>query len=430
VRAEAHGGGGSPSLRWTASRPEPPPMLEFDDALAQLLAERLDAHTESRTLARSAGRVLAAPVTLARDQPSFDRATMDGYAVCLADGVTRYRVRGVVDAGTQYEGALQPGECVRIMTGAPCPANTTVVQVERTDGGEHEVHVTEPDALVPGKHIAWAGEDGRAGDTVLAAGTKLSPSTLSVAAMAGARELDVFTPPRLALIGTGDEVGSDGEAGIADSNGPLLAAFAAALGCPARGYHAPDDPESLRRVLEQAGEEADIVVTVGGVSMGRKDLVPDVTERLGYAPRFHKVAIQPGKPVLFARHAEGRFLLGLPGNPVSVLVTAHLFLAPLVGLFLGGWTPRWQRLPLAREHQHRGKRRLFLPARCTPEGLEPVRWNGSGDLLAAGTADGLLDLAPDSRHAAGAAMAFLPFLGHTLGEVGTLPPRGDPAAHC
>lgn len=405
-------------------------MLEFDDALAQLLAEQVSPRSEPRSLARCLGRVLAQPVRLARDQPSFDRATMDGYALCLEEGRTRYSVRGVVDAGTQFEGALQPGEAVRIMTGAPCPANTTVVQVERTDGGDDEVEITDPTALVAGKHIAWAGEDGRAGDEVLAAGTRLSPSTLSAAAMAGARELHTFVPPRLAIVGTGDEVGSDGDAGIADSNGPLLQSLAAALACRARAYHAPDHPERLRSVLEEAGDEADIVITVGGVSMGRKDLVPACAESLGYATRFHKVAIQPGKPVLFARHADGRFFLGLPGNPVSVLVTAHLFLAPLVGAYFGGWTPRWQRFPLARAHEHRGRRRLFLPARLTPDGLLPVTWNGSGDLLAAATADGLLDLAPGSAHAAGASMAFLPFLGHSPGEVGSLPPRGAAAKHC
>jgi molybdopterin molybdotransferase len=165
--------------------------------------------------------------------------------------------------------------------------------------------------------------------------------------------------------------------------------------------------------------------------MGERDLVPGVAMELGFEVVLHKVAMQPGKPVLLAQRSDGKILLGLPGNPVSVLVTAHLFLAPLLGRFMGDWKPAWMKRPLALDYQHRGKRRLFLPARLDRAGLHPVAWNGSGDLYSATAADGLVDLAAGGSWSQGTLLRFLPYLGQGVGEHSVMPARvGGDSACC
>jgi molybdopterin molybdotransferase len=399
-------------------------MRTYADGLAAIQTLAVPPANERLALAAAAGRVLAEDVRLSGDQPPFDRATMDGYAVRLQDGVSRYRVRGTVPAGVIHAGELAPGEALRIMTGAPCPPGTTVVPHEQTDRGSDEVTVTEARALAPGRNIARRGEDGRAGAVVAAAGATLTPLMLAAAAMAGVHEVAVSRRPRLAIVTTGDEVGAAGPAGIHDSNGPFLLGFAAALGLEATRTHAPDQGDALRQALDQAASNADVVVTSGGVSAGDRDLVPALAGELGFATVFHHLAMQPGKPVLLAQRGR-QFLAGLPGNPVSVVATAHLVLLPLLARLLGAPVPHWLELPLAMPWTHRGNRQLFLPARLVAGGVAPIRWNGSGDLLAAAHGDGLVDLAPGADLATGALVRLLPYVGWRAGLAGQLPPR-DP----
>jgi molybdopterin molybdotransferase len=399
-------------------------MITYAEAVAAIAAIAPPIAVETIPLAAARGRALAEDVRLDRDQPGFDRATMDGYALAPDGAATAFPVLGAVHAGEAWPRPLRPGEAVRIMTGAPVPAGATVVPIEQTDRGEARVTVTEPKALAPGRNIARRGEDGHRGDTVVCAGTRLAPATLAVAAMAGAATVAVRRWPRVAIITTGDEVGGAGEAGIMDSNGPLLEALCAALGIAATRAHAGDDAGSLSAAIEAAMATADIVVTTGGVSAGAKDLVPGLASAAGFAAVFHHVAIQPGKPVFLARRGDGRCLIGLPGNPVSVLATAHLFLLPLLGRWLGGWAPTWLELPLATPFAHGGKRHLFLPARLVPGGVAPIAWNGSGDLIAAAAGDGLVDLPIGTDATPGTRVRFLPYLGSTPGERGIIPPRG------
>lgn len=397
-------------------------MLTLADGLAAIATlPALD--SERVALADAAGRILAEDVRLGGDQPPFDRATMDGYALCLDPGRPAYRVVATVAAGSTFAGQLAPGEAVRIMTGAPCPTGTTVVPIELTDRGREQVVLNDPAAVKPGRNIAWRGEDGRRDACIAAAGTRLSPVLLSACAMAGATAVVVAVRPRLALVTTGDEVGGGGEAGIHDSNGPFLAAFAAALGLPATRTHARDADDALRRALRQATDDAEVVVTTGGVSAGDRDLVPAIATELGFTTVFHHLAMQPGKPVLLARRGERRFLVGLPGNPVSVVATAHLVLWPLLRRLQGAAPAPWLELPLTIPWSHRGNRQLFLPARQVAGGIEPLEWNGSGDLLAAAAADALIDLPPGCAVAAGAPVRALPYVGSHAGERGMLPPR-------
>ena len=173
-------------------------MLTYSDALALLTALDVKPAHEQVSLANAFGRVLAQDICLSGDQPPFDRATMDGYALCLKPGTTAYPVRGVVYAGSTFPETLQPGEAVRIMTGAPVPNGTTVVPHELSDRGEQIVIITDPKARVPDRNIAWRGEDGLAGAVLVKSGTRLSPLVLSVAAMAGAGAIAVARAPRAA----------------------------------------------------------------------------------------------------------------------------------------------------------------------------------------------------------------------------------------
>ncbi len=402
-------------------------MITF--AESQALLTDLDvagraARTESCDLRSAQGRVLAVDVKIDRDQPGFDRATMDGYAVVPEGDRSDFEVVGTVIAGTSYEVPLTPGQAVRIMTGAPAPEGTTVVPIERTSALEEGARVQLDAPPAPGKNIAWCGEDAREGDVLVARGTRLAPAHLSVAAMAGAAEVEVFQSPRVSVVTTGDEVGAAGKAGIRDSNGPLLDALMAALGVEVSRRHARDQEGELRAALEAAAADADVVVTTGGVSMGERDLVPATLADLGYETVFHKVQVQPGKPVLVARRPDGALFIGLPGNPVSVLATAHLFLMPALGLYLGGWRPASFEVPMADAYAHKGRRHLFLPASFEGGGIVPARWNGSGDLIAAAAADGLVELPVGATFAAGDPARFTPYIGHAVAERGAMPARG------
>jgi molybdopterin molybdotransferase len=401
-------------------------MLTYAESRAALRALDVGARagrTETLPLAAALGRVLAVDVAMDRDQPGFDRATMDGFAV-VPDGGDTYDVVGTVLAGEVFGGELSAGSGVRIMTGAPVPAGATVVPIERAvDFAEGAASVTFDAPPPPGRNVARRGEDAREGDVVVARGTRLAPAHLAVAAMAGANAVDVFARPRVAVVTTGDEVGAAGAAGILDSNGPLLDGLMAALGVDVMRRHARDEEGELQGALTAAAESADVVVTTGGVSMGTRDLVPLTLEALGFETVFHRVEVQPGKPVLVARRADGALFVGLPGNPVSVLATAHLYLMPALGLFLGGWEPPAVTLPMAVPYAHRGPRHLFLPARIANGGVEPVAWNGSGDLIAAASADGLVELPVGADLAAGDPVRFHPYLGHALSERALVPDR-------
>ncbi len=407
------------------------------ELIANVPAER---RAEIVPLDHAQGRVLITDIPLAEDQPPFDRATMDGFAVVPDGQRLSFSIQGMVAAGSTFTGHLQPGQAVRIMTGAPAPAGTTVVPIELTDqfgtamphaSLTHKtlstavvVTVTEPKAVSPARNIARRGEDGRAGDIVVRAGTVLGPATLACAAMAGAAQLTVARPPRIAIVTTGDEVGGQGAAAINDSNGPFLTAFAAALGLPAARAHAVDDAIALRAALVTSFDQAEVVVTTGGVSAGDKDLVPVLATSLGLITVFHHIAMQPGKPVFLARRGDGKFLVGLPGNPVSVIATAHLILLPLIRRLMGlAPDGTWELLPLGCSWSNPGKRQLFLPARRTAGGVVPIRWNGSGDLVAAAAGDCLVDLAPGASHPAGHVVPVLPYVGTLTGATAVLPAR-------
>jgi molybdopterin molybdotransferase len=313
-------------------------VITVEEALAACLALARPVASETVALRDAAGRVLSAPVVARRDQPPFDGSAMDGYALRRADAVpgARLRVVGTAPAGRAWAGRIGPGEALRIFTGAPVPegADRVVIQEDVTAEGEAIVLGENLDA---GPHIRPAGADFRRGDRI-AAPRRLSPADLALAAAMNVPELTVSRRPEVALIATGDELVSPGESPRPDqivaSNTYGLKALAEAEGARARLLPiARDTRASLEQVLTLA-EGADLIVTVGGASVGDHDLVAEVAAARGLERSFYKIAMRPGKPLMAGRMGDAA-LLGLPGNPVSALVCAHLFLVPMLRAFQG-----------------------------------------------------------------------------------------------
>jgi molybdopterin molybdotransferase len=313
-------------------------MLSVAEAHARLVALFAPLAPEPTPLAEAAGRVLARDVVAARDQPPFFAAAMDGYAVRDADATpgATLRVIGTAQAGARFEGAVGPGEAVRIYTGAPVPDGADAVLIQEDADRAGDAIAVRP-GRDPARHVRPAGGDFTAG-TRLAAPRRLRPAEIALLAAMNAALVWATRRPVVALVPTGDELVAPGaEPGrdqIVAANNYGLRAMLEAAGAEVRMLPiARDDPESLAAVLGLA-EGADLVVTLGGASVGDFDLVRRTALDHGLALDFYKVAIRPGKPLMAGRLGD-RVLLGLPGNPVSALVCGQLFVLPAVERMLG-----------------------------------------------------------------------------------------------
>jgi molybdopterin molybdotransferase len=311
-------------------------LLPVEEARARMLAEIAPLPSERVAIADCIGRVLAQPAVARRDQPPFAASAMDGYAIRTADAPGRLTVVGESAAGHGFDGVVGAGQAVRIFTGAAVPGgcDAVVIQEDVTREGES---VTVP-AAKPGQNVRAAGGDFTAGQTLLDAGLRIDPWRLSLAAAAGAADLPVARRPRVALFSTGEEIveapAEPGPFQIYDSGSRALAALAAGWGAEvSRARPVRDDLEATIQALRDA--EGDLVVTVGGASVGDHDLVRTAGEALGLQLRVSSVAIRPGKPTFFGVLADGRRMLGLPGNPASAFVCAELFLRPILTAFQG-----------------------------------------------------------------------------------------------
>ncbi len=318
-------------------------LLPVADALARLLADAVPLPGEDVAIAEAAGRVLAADIHARRTQPPFDASAMDGYAVRAADIATvpaTLRVIGESIAGKRFDGSVGPGEAVRIFTGAPVPpgADVILLQEDARTVGDRVIEAQE--ATAQGRHIRRAGLDFTKGDLVLPAGRALDAAALSLAAAANHPTLPVVRKPLVAILATGSELVAPGmEPGddqIVASNNLGVAALARDAGARVLdlGIAADDRAElaaAVRRALDQG---ADIIVTLGGASVGDHDLVREVLGAQGMTLDFWKIRMRPGKPLMFGRFGATR-VIGLPGNPVSSLVCSHLFLIPLVARLAG-----------------------------------------------------------------------------------------------
>jgi molybdopterin molybdotransferase len=313
-------------------------LLTIDEARALVLATVTALDSAERPVAEALGRVLAEDVTAERDVPSFANSAMDGFAIRSGPARRELRIVGESRAGTPSEVPVGDGEAVRISTGAAVPdgADAILPVEEAEDRGDVVVPVVD---VAPGQAVREPGEDLRAGEVVLRAGSVLGPAELGVAVEAGRATLRVARVPRVAVIATGDELVAPGEplrhGQLHNSNAITLAALAAGSGAEVVSTGGVrDDAEATRAAIERALEDADVLLLTGGVSVGPHDHVKPALSALGVEEVFWRVAMRPGKPLWFGRRGA-QLVFGLPGNPVSAMVTFLLFARPALRAMQG-----------------------------------------------------------------------------------------------
>jgi molybdopterin molybdotransferase len=410
-------------------------ILIFEDArrlVEEHASQASPSKKETVDLLHSAGRILAEPFTADRDFPPFPRSTRDGYAVHASDLATlpaRLKILGELKAGAIHEEVLprlNPGETYSIMTGAPVPLGAdAVVMVEYTSQQSNFVEITK--SVASQENIVAQGAEAKRQDLLVDAGARLNESAIALAASVGKSKLDVFARPRVAILTTGDEiVPVDSEPGptqIRNSNSYSLAVqVQQAGGDPVVLPIAPDEPRRLRQLIEE-GLQSDLLIMTGGVSMGRYDLVEQVLADLHAEFFFTGAKIQPGKPVVFGRSLRGSaqlarseasdpalhknsqtYFFGLPGNPVSTMVTFELFARPMLEALAGMHPQPLTFLHARLKSEIRVKPGLtrFLPAifsgKYEDSRAELVRWQGSGDVAARARSNCYIVIPPERDH--------------------------------
>ncbi len=412
-------------------------MLTIAEALGEILKHACPLPEQPRRLEDALNCLLAEDVLADLDLPPFDKALVDGYAVrsadCLGQSRIRLRITEEVHAGQVPSRSIEPGEAASVMTGAPLPQGAdAMVMVERTSREDSFVVIDDPD-VTAGRFRLERGRELRAGEVVARPGDRLNPPRLGLLASVGRTSVRVVPRPEVRIVPTGNELVDPsqvpGPAQIRNSNATMLRAFVQSAGFAAESSPiVPDDPSRLEDVLRN-GLEADVLMITGGVSAGRLDLVPGVLEALGVDRVFHKVRIKPGKPLWFgvgprreAGARPGALVFGLPGNPVSGVVSYLLFVRPalerLAGRGVVASVPssvnRSRQLPLSRPCAHRVSLPTFHPARLVSSdahehGIEPLEWAGSADLKTVAHADGFAIFEAGERdYRAGEIVGFLP----------------------
>ena len=396
-------------------------VLSFEDArrLVEHEASLIHAHqTESVELLASAGRVLAGAILADRDIPPFPRSTRDGYAVQSADLSklpAMLQVIGEIRAGEKLEripASIGRGQTASIMTGAPVPAGAdAVVMVEYTAQQGKQVEITRQ--VIHGENIVPRGAEAKQGSPLIASGMRLTDAAIALAASAGYSKLQVYKRPRIAVLITGDEIvavdATPGPTQIRNSNSySLVVQIQQAGGDPELLPIAPDEPRRLRELIEK-GLQFDLLLMTGGVSMGRYDLVEQVLSEMQAEFFFTGAKIQPGRPVVFGKcHPSAKaddkqptYFFGLPGNPVSTMVTFELFARPMLEA-LAGMSPRklaFVHAQLKSEIRVKPGLKRFLPAMLTGKfensQVELVLWQGSGDIAATARANCYIVIPPD-----------------------------------
>lgn len=393
-----------------------PLILSFEDArhvVEKHAAQILPVAKESLELLDGIGRVLAESIAADRNFPPFPRVARDGYAV-VAEDLTNLpavlQVVGEVRAGARADSipSIKSGETASIMTGAPAPSGAdAVVMVEYTSLQGNRVAITQ--RVSSGDNIVPVGSEAKRGEPLLPCGTRLDQAAIAVAASVGKAHVVVYEKPRVAVLSTGDEIvdidAQPGPTQIRNSNSYSLAAQIQGAGGEAMLLPiAPDEPERLRELI-QDGLEADLLLLAGGVSMGKYDLVEQVLTDMGAEFFFTGARIQPGKPIVFGKVA-GKYLFGLPGNPVSTMVTFELFVRPILDAIAGAIAKKliFVRARLKSEIKTKTGLTRFLPATLSGEFeyalVELARWLGSGDIAATVRANCYIVVPPDREQIA------------------------------
>lgn len=394
-------------------------ILSFEEAQkcvrseAELLLQQTH-RKEHVALLSSLGRFLGEEIVADRDLPPFPRATRDGYAVRTDDMSAipvELKIVGEVRAGGELPtgfSELESGQGISIMTGAPVPTGANaVIMVEHTERKGNSVRLLR--SVTEGENIVPRGSEGRAGTGLISSGTRISHPQIALAAAIGKSTISVYSRARIAILPTGDEVvpidSTPAANQIRNSNSFSLAAQVIAAGSePVQLPIAPDEPTRLRELIAQ-GLESDLLLLSGGVSAGEYDLVEDALSDFSAEFLFTGVQIQPGKPLVFGRARSGErwtYFFGLPGNPISTMVTFQLFATTLIQALCGAASLhdlRGTKVRLGKEVRIKTGLTRFLPARLSGNWddaeVEPVKWQGSGDLAAFAQADCLLVIPPD-----------------------------------
>lgn len=403
-------------------------LMRTEEALA-LLTDRLNVvvDTEDCALRTAAGRILAEDIISARAVPPHDNAAVDGYAVrfedLTPDSETRLELTGRIAAGDIADRPVGPGEAIRIFTGAAMPTggDTVLMQEDcREEAGADKTHVVIPPGIKQGANRRFAGEDIAADDVILRAGTKLRPQEIGLAASIGIESLPVYKLVRVALFSTGDEVRDAGEAlppgCIYDANRYSVAAALERLGCEVDDLGIlPDTYDVIRDTLATAAEDHDLIMTSGGVSTGEEDHVRAAIDALGKM-HFWRLAIRPGRPLALGQIGAVPFI-GLPGNPVAVLVTFMRFARPAI-LRLGGsrsTDPKMYRVRAGFPVKKKLGRREWLRVRLDRDAdgapiAQKFPRDGAGILTSMVESDGLVELPEElTSFEAGTMVDFLPF---------------------
>lgn len=399
-------------------------MITVDEAFEFVRQSVRSLPTARVALRESLGLRLAEPIVSDRDSPPFDKSMLDGFAIAVDDPTpTRQIIEQVIAGGVPHH-AIEPGVTIQVMTGAPIPDGAdAVVKHEDTQRLDETTVRLPEEKIAAGSGIFRRGGSFQKNQEVIPAGKTLRSVDLALMAEVGKALVSVIPQPRVAVLSTGNELVECGQqlapGQIRNSNGPMLVAAIQEVGAtPLDLGIARDDVAELRSAIAR-GLEADILLITGGVSAGVMDLVPAVLAELGVAQVFHKVRMKPGKPLWFGtRESEGRrtLVFGLPGNPVSTLVSFQLFVRPAIAALAGGEFAAAKPLrgQLTAPTKHRGDRPTYHPCRLDrnlqgQDTVEPLVWRGSADLAALTDANGLLLLpAGDYELAVGTPVDALP----------------------
>jgi len=371
-------------------------MITFEEAMSLVFRNAKPLPPVQTRIEDAVRRVLLEDVRSGIEMPPFNKSAVDGYAVRAADlGDSReLRAIGLIQAGDTFKGKLRPGECVKIMTGAPVPPGADAVAMVE-DTLERNGFVKFNEALKKGVNIARRGEDIKKGQKILARGTVISVSHIAALAAAGRSQVKTGALPKVSLLNTGGEIvppGSKlGRNRIYNSNGPMLAAMLKTDGISADPVIVRDDAAKMKAAIADA-LRSDMVLISGGVSMGDYDLVPAVLKSLGVKCLFHKVRVRPGKPMFFG--VKGRKLVfGIPGNPVANFMAYLAYIRPAIRKMSGhaGYAPQFETGTCASCFEPKTPRRALVLSKVsanTEYSLAEVSNNGSADILALAAANG------------------------------------------
>lgn len=369
-------------------------MITFEEATALVIGAALPLSVETVSLSECLGRVLAADVYADMDMPPFDKSAVDGFACRRQDMSHPLRIIETIAAGKVPIAKIGLNECARIMTGAMLPKGAdTVLMVENTEmAGEFTRFTGGPTAT----NICFTAEDIHKDEKVLSLGTRIKPQHIAVLASVGCHLPIVYRKPVVGVISTGNEIVEPDELAlpgqIRNSNGWQLMAQVQKAGCIAHYFGIADDsPEATKAKIIAAQATCDIILLTGGVSMGDYDYVPGVIAEAGFTTLFHNIAVQPGKPTVFAVK-DHTYLFGLPGNPVSAFVQFELLVRLLIEKITGCTETHFMlRMPLGADYKRRkSDRKSFLPVKIKFNEVFPVEYHGSAHIHAYTEADGIM----------------------------------------